>query len=83
MRLPVIALTLALAWLLQGCALYHRTDTTQRGKSSVWAWSIGTGKRTFVVPQQVAISHSELPETFKAAGELAGVAAATAAKGGL
>ena len=81
-RLARIAATLALAGLLAGCTVYRevRTDGTR-----ISAWNIGTGKRTFV-SHQLAIAHSELPETLKAAEGLAGKlveGAVIGAKGGL
>jgi len=68
--LIVVAILLA---LLTGCMSY-RTETMH-------VQSIGTGARTLLIMDGsniVAISHSDLPATLKAAGESLGIAGGTA-----
>jgi hypothetical protein len=69
----VLIVALILLALLTGCMSY-RTETMH-------VQSIGTGARTLLVmdgSNTVAISHSDLPATLKAAGEFVGVAGGTA-----
>jgi hypothetical protein len=66
-------LATVLAALATGCMSY-RSNTYR-------VTSVGTGRRTLLIrdgSNLVAISHSDLPATLKAAGEFVGVAGGTA-----
>ena len=58
---------------LTGCAYVKTADTT--------VITVGTGRRTITVDKAV-VSHSEIPDTLRASGELVGSAVKASGYGG-